>query len=179
MRESNRSELRSRRILRTQSRLITAYIISLAFLSVAIMLMPTEVLIWNFRSASIYGHSILFWLSLFSAAFCFSRFKKENTYFKKTFPAKLPQKAFTLYRSRESKGLYIATASACFLLLILFCFPFGALPRFILFAICMFLLGLYLGVNSYEYCIYHKHTMLAYRLSPKSQTRRDENDENF
>ncbi len=179
MRETNRSESRSRRILRSQSNLIMGYITALGALSVAIMLMPTEVLIWSLGSGSIYGHSILFWISLFSGVFCFNRFKKENAYFKETFPTRLPPKAPTLYRSRESKRLGIMTASAFLLLLILFYFPFNALPRFILFAVCVFLLGMYLSLNSYEYHIYRRHRMYVYSLSPKkSQTRRDENDEN-
>ena len=174
MRERIRHRSDSTAILRTQRNLLVGYICALGALSVSLMLMPTELLIWELESGKIYGHSILFWISLFSAVFCFTRFKKENGYFKSTFPTRLPKKSPTLYRNRESKLLYLLSVCAFLLLLILFCFPFRSLPRFILFGICIFLLGLYLTLNSYEYHIYRKHSI--YCIKP--QTRRDENDEN-
>lgn len=174
MRERIRHRSDSTAILRTQRNLLVGYTCALGALSVSLMLMPTELLIWELESGKIYGHSILFWISLFSAVFCFTRFKKENGYFKSTFPARLPKKSPTLYRNRESKLLYLLSVCAFLLLLILFCFPFRSLPRFILFGICIFLLGLYLTLNSYEYHIYRKHSIYC----KKSQTRRDENDEN-
>ncbi len=177
MRESSINESKSKPILRSQRHWIVGYISAFALLAAAIMFMPTEVLIWNLGSGSIYGHSILFWFSLFSGIFCFSRFKKENTYFKKHFSTKLPKKIFSLCRSSESKFLLVITAAMFLLFLIMFCFPIAALPRFILFGISIFLLGLYLGLNSYEYRIYRKHSTLTYRIPQKSQIRRDENDE--
>ena len=174
MREKFRHSSGSTAILSTQRNLLVGYICALGALSVSLMLMPTELLIWELGSGRIYGHSILFWLSLISVIFCFTRFKKENSYFKTAFPTRLPKKSPTLYRNRISKVLYLLSVCAFLLLLILFCFPFRSLPRFILFGICIFLLGLYLTLNSYAYHIYRKHSIYI----KKSQTRRDENDEN-
>lgn len=150
-------------ILTAQRRLIVGYLACLTALAVAIAFMPTNVLIWDIPSGSIYGQSILFWLSLIGAIVCYHCFKRKNAYFKKQ-AAKRPQKHFTLCRSKESKWLLLVTAAAFVLFAAL---PVSTLPRFILFAVCIFLLGLYLGANSYAYHIYRKH---------KSHVRRDENE---
>ncbi len=178
MREVNRTAFRSKRILHSQGKLIIGYISSLIVLSAAIVCMPTDILIWNLKSGRIYGHSILFWISIVSASFFFTRFKKGNTYFKKYFPTECPPKTFSLFRNKGSKNLAVITAITFLLLLILSLVPISTFPRFILFAICSFLLGLYLGLNSYEYRIYHIHSKYTYRLPKKSQIRRDENVEN-
>jgi len=131
-----------------QRRLIVGYLAALTALCVAIALMPTKLLVWDVDGSSIYGHSILLWLSFLCTIFCYSRFKQKA--------AKRPPKAFTLCRSKASKCLLLITVAASVLFLILQG-SVGSLPRFILFAVCIFLLGLYLGANSYAYHIYRKH----------------------
>lgn len=178
MREINRNELRSNRILHFQSRMILWYIFSLIALSASIVCMPTDILIFDLKSGRIYGHSIVFWSSIVSAFIFFARFKKGNAYFKRAFPTQCPQKVFSLFRNKESKYLTLATATIFLLLLTLSFFPHSTFPRFILFSICSFLIGLYLGLNSYEYHIYRIHSKYTNRLPKKSQIRRDENVEN-
>ncbi len=150
-------------ILRAQRRLIVGYLVALLTLAVSVALMPTKLLVWG----GIYGHSILFWLSLIGIIVCYIRFKRKNAYFKKS-RARLPTKALVLFRNKKSMWLLIATAAAFVVFLILQS-TVGAHTRFILFAACVFLLGLYLGGNSYEYHIYRKHLQ-------KSHVRRDENE---
>ena len=127
-----------------QRRLIVGYLAALTALCVAIALMPTKLLVWG----GIYGHSILFWLSLLCSIFCYIGFKQKT--------AKRSPKAFTLCRSKTSKCLLLITIAA-FVLFLILQGSVGSLPRFILFAVCIFLLGLYLGANSYAYHIYRKH----------------------
>lgn len=138
--------------LAAQRRLIVGYLASLSALCVAIALMPTKLLVWN----GVYGHSILFWVSLLCTIFCYFRFKRKS---QKHSPK------FSLCRSRLSQCLLLLTVAALVPFVILQG-TMGSVPHFILFAVCIFLLGLYLGANSYEYHIYRKHR--------KSHVRRDE-----
>lgn len=153
---------KSNKILRAQRALIVGYLIALAALATAVALMPTKVLVWNVGDGSIYGHSILLWLALVGVLTCYCCFKRKNSYFKGT-TVKLPKKAFGLCRSKECICLLPATAVALVLFLALQS-TLGPVFRFILFAVLVFLLGLYLGANSYEYLVYCKHR----------QVRRDE-----
>ncbi len=134
---------RSNKILRAQRALIVGYLVALTALAVAIALMPTKLLVFG----GVYGHSILFWLGFIGAIVCYMRFKKL---------ASLPKKAFTLCRSKASKCLLLATVAA-FVLFVILQSTVGSSLGFILFAVCIFLLGLYLGANSYAYHIYRKH----------------------
>ena len=179
MRDTSLTVPKSKQLLQVQGRLIKGYIASLVVMCVAISFMPTKVLIWNLNSGRIYVHSILFWISLFSAYICFRQFKKGNLAFKESFPGKLPRKSFSLYRTPASKLFAIITSACFFLLLIVAWFPVSTYVLFILFAICILFLGLYLGLNSYEFSIYCKHRKYILGLSPKkSQIRRDDNVEN-
>ena len=174
---SNRIPTQCRRILRTQSRLIKLYLLSLLALSVSIALMPTQILIRNIGSLRIYGHGLLFWCSLLSMILCNKRFKAENKHFCQVFPGSHPANSAPQPSDRWSIVLLTGAGCAWILLLFFLCFPVGALLRFILFSISIFLTQILIGYKSSAYRIYRKHRndLIIFQTS---QARRDENDEN-
>ena len=177
MKNTNKPASRPKAALPAQRLLIRLYVLALGVLAVSVMLMPTQLLILKLPGGRIYGHSILFWLSLLATLLCYRLFKQKNAPFKASTSQRLPNKSFRLFRSPESRLSAYLFLCACVLFALLSCFLKSALPRFILFAVCVFLLGLYLGRNSYEYQIYRIHLQSYTRNSPrKSQIRRDENE---
>ena len=142
---------KSNKILRAQRVLIVGYLIALTALCVAIALMPTKLLVFG----GVYGHSILFWVSLIGVTVCYLCFRKKNSHFKKT-TVKLPTKAFRLCRGKECKWFLLATLVA-FVLFVILLSAVGTAAGFVAFAAFALLLGLYLGANSREYRIYRKH----------------------
>lgn len=179
MKNTNKPTPRLKAVPHAQKLLIRLYVLALGALAVSITLMPTQLLVLKLPKGSIYGHSILFWLSLLAVLLCFRRFKKNNASFQANPSQRLPDKSFRLFRSPESRLLAYLCLCACILFVLLSCFLKSALPRFILFAVCVFLLGLYLGRNSYEYQIYRIALQSHERNFPcKSQIRRDENEKN-
>lgn len=162
MNDMNINVQKSEIILRSQQKAWVGYIVGLFFLSLSILLMPTEVLLWHTAAGiKIYGHGLLFWASLLWMILCFHMFKKQNKFFRKTFATKVPQKRFTLCGNHEAKLLGTLAIIVFFIFTILSLFVRTSLPRFIVFSLFIFLLGLYLGLNSYEYQIYHKHRILT------------------
>ena len=179
MKNSKSTTLTVSALTRIQRRTMLLYLLGLLGLSASMALMPTSLLRWQFPSGmTFYGNGILFWLSVILIIICCVRFRKRSKLYQMQFPSKLSSIAFSFTRNTEAKYTAIAAVGALLTFIITFCFATERQLRFTIFAVFLYLLGLYLWVNSTAYQTSRKYLYRSYsrRRTPPSmsQARRDE-----